>query len=39
MIGKVLAFVGGFILGVAYGTVVGRWMLEQLVNFISGRLG
>jgi len=39
MIGKILFFVGGFITGTLFGTAVGRWIFNQIVEFIKMKLG
>ena len=33
MIGKIITFIIGFIAGTLFGTAVGRWLFEQLLNY------
>ena len=35
MIGKVLTFILGFITGTLFGIAMGRWLLEQIINYIQ----
>jgi len=39
MIGKIIIFISGFVLGLIFGTSVGRWIFEQLLNYLQGKLG
>jgi len=39
MIGKLIIFVIGFVSGTLFGTAVGRWILEQLINFVETIVG
>ena len=38
MIGKILIFIMGFVLGTIFGTSIGRWVIEQLINYLQGRI-
>jgi len=39
MIGKIITFILGFIAGTLFGTAVGKWVLEQIINFIQSKGG
>lgn len=39
MIGKIITFIIGFIAGTLFGTAVGKWILEQIINFIQAKGG
>jgi len=39
MIGKIITFILGFIVGALFGTAVGKWVLEQIINFIQTKAG
>jgi len=38
MIGKVITFIMGFFVGLIFGTAIGRWFLERLVEYLQGRI-
>lgn len=38
MIGKIILFVVGFLLGTLFGTTIGRWLIEQVLNFLQTKL-
>jgi len=39
MIGKIITFILGFIMGALFGTAVGKWIFEQIINFIQTKGG
>jgi len=38
MIGKIIFFVVGFLLGTLFGTAIGRWLIEQILNFLQTKI-
>ena len=39
MIGKIFTFIVGFIVGTFFGTTLGRWLFEQLINYLQTKGG
>lgn len=35
MIGKIFSFIAGFIVGTLFGTSVGHWILEKLIEYLG----
>ena len=42
MIGKILTFISGaitgFVVGLVFGSEIGRWFIDQVINFIQSKI-